>query len=481
MTKPSHSKKTAAKNPKGAEILNSIGNQNDLLAGVFGSVGMANQSPLSMPWTTLESNSSYLFTMDRAGVSYTYKTHGIMKKPIDVPVNDAFRGGVIIKSEQLDPDDIQALYKEMRVRGDIHQLKLALKWRRLFGGSGLIINVAEDTKQEFDPESIQEGDPLDFVAADRWELLMSIISPNLLITQPDTYMPMLDVPYDYYGIPMHNTRVLRMVGEEAPSMVRPQLQGWGMSIYESILRDLNQFIKQNQVLFKLMDDAKIDVIKLLNFNSAMLSGLSKGQIDARIRVAMYGKNYLNSLLLDKEDDYEQKTQTFSGFAEIMNQIRIGMAAAIGMPMSKLFGLSATGFSSGEDDIEVYNGTVESEVREPAQDALEIMVPLRCRALFGFAPDDLTIAFHPLRVLGAVEEEQVKTSKQNRIFQVSDHGYANPQETMEVLKEEELFIHDTEVLHGAEPEPPMSVMGRPDEEGGEDKPGKPGAKKPAGKK
>lgn len=455
------------------ELRNSIfPSNNDMLAGVFSSLG-GGGAELSQPWQTVNSNTAHLFTLDRPGLNYTYKTHGIMKKPIDVPVNDAFRGGIIVKSDQLSPEDIQMLYREMRIQGDIHQLKLALKWRRLFGGSGVIINVNERQDSDFDPESIQKGDALSFISADRWELTLGIINPNSMPVYPVNFEGTDEIPYNYYGIPFHKTRVLRMIGEEAPSMIRPQLQGWGMSSYESILRNLNMYVKDNQVLFKLLDEAKIDVLKLKNFNSAILAGLSQGKIDQRVQLAFYGKNYLNSLLLDSEDEYESKERSFSGFADIKNQIRIDMAAAIGMPMTKLFGLSASGFNSGEDDIEVYNGMVESEVREPGEDALHTMVPLRCRALFGFAPDDLYIGFHPLRVIGAVEEEAVKTSKQNRFFQISDHGFATPQETMEVLKEEELFVHDTAVLRGEEPLPPLGFGG--DEEGDE-----PGDKKDKGK-
>lgn len=454
---------------------------NDPLSGVFDQLGSAGQQPLSQPWTTLESNSIYLFTMDRTGLTYTYKTHGIMKKPIDVPVNDAFRGGIIIKSEQLDGDDIKLLQQEIRKQGDIHQLKQALKWRRLFGGSGLIICVPGNFTDDFDPEDIVKGEPLQFIAADRWELLMSIINPLFQMIQPiqtgqfpnqanmsGEFQEDNRIPYNYYGLPINKARVLRIVGEDAPSLIRPQLQGWGLSAYESILRDLNAYIKNNQVIFKFLDEAKVDVLRLMGFNDSILAGLAKGQIHQRIQLAMYGKNYLNSLLLDSEDEFDTKEHTFAGLAEIIMQIRIGMAAAIGMPMTKLFGMSASGFNSGEDDIEVYNALVESEVREPAMDMLTHMIPMRCRQLFGFSPEDLTINFHPLRVIGAVEEEAVKTSKQNRTMQLFDRGLSDGQETMESLKEDELFIHETNVLDGAEPQPP-NVPGQEEEGSGKDKP------------
>jgi len=70
--------------------------------------------------------------------------------------------------------------------------------------------------------------------------------------------------------------------------------------------------------------------------------------------------------MDMKDDYEQKQITFTGLSDVLSQIRYGIAADVKMPMAKLFGMSASGFNSGEDDIENYNAMIESSVRRPEQ-------------------------------------------------------------------------------------------------------------------
>jgi hypothetical protein len=59
-----------------------------------------------------------------------------------------------------------------------------------------------------------------------------------------------------------------------------------------------------------------------------------------------------------------------------------------MPLTKLFGISAAGFNSGEDDIEVYNAMIESEIRGKLKYDLLRMVEIKCQKLFSMVPDDI---------------------------------------------------------------------------------------------
>ncbi len=437
-----------------------INNQSSALGGL--NYGF-NNAPLSQPWTLEYSNNYSPLTLNRVLLNYAYMTHGIFQTAIDQPVYDAFRGGLIINSPEFDEEDNQILQKYIRENKIMKEIVDGFRWGRLFGGAGIIINTPQDPMTPLNRNYIQFPEtPLSFIAADRWELTMSV--PNL---------SELEYPYNYYGVPLKEDRVLRILGKEAPSWIRPQLMGWEFSELERMIRDLNAYVKANQALFELLDEAKIDVWRLVGFNDTVLSDLAQGKISKRVEYANYLKNYHNAIMMDAEDEFEQRTQTFAGFGEILHQLRLGICSALRMPMSKVFGISAAGLSAGEDDLESYNGLVESEIREPAIPLCHEIIQLCCMQVFGFEPE-LTITFKPLRVLGAVEEEEVKTSKQNRFIQLYDRGIINPQETAELLKKEELQVMDTMVLSGADPEPPM--MGMEEDGFGDDKPS--AKKKPA---
>lgn len=434
---------------QGVMVKNDDGDE--MLSGVFDSQGNSPfaPQPLSNPQTLYQSlNYNPIITLNRVAVTQAYMTHGILQTAIDVPVLDAFRGGLDIKSEELDEDDIRTLKNYLRESKTMHEIKDVFRWARLYGGAGLIINVPQDPLGPLNWNYVDYPDiPLSFVAADRWELILNVIQINEV-----------EFPYNYYGQPLRKDRVLRVIGKEAPSFLRPRLQGWGMSELERMIRDINQYVKGNNVLFQLMDEAKIDVYKMMGFNTTVLSDLARGKVNKRVQVMNYLKNYHRAIMMDSEDDYIQKQLSMSGYGEVFKQIMIGMSAAVRMPMTKLFGFTATsGLNSNVDDLENYNSMVESEIREPALDILYPVIKACCRHLFGFEPQDLDIGFFPLRVLGPVEEEEIRTSKQNRFIQLLQNDLITPVEFFQCMNKEDVFQHETEVGEGLRDPIPMARM------------------------
>lgn len=429
--------------PKNSRQNNTSPN-NTMLAGVFQNLGMNyGQSPLSMPYE-LGANSNYTpITLNRVLLSYSYMTFGIIQTFIDQPVEDAFRGGIEIKCDELSPDEIKQLQDALDKEGDIKAIKDTMKWAKLYGGAGIIINTDQDPLTPLDMDAISEDTPLKFIDADRWELIWNYLQGDRM-----------DAPYNYYGETIHKSRVIKITGKDAPSYIRRRLQGWGMSELERCIRSMNSYVKNEDLIYQLLDEAKIDVWRIEGFNVNILSALGQGQTNTRLQIANMLKNFHRAIIMDKNDEYEQKQISFSGLADILNQNRIGIAAAVRMPMAKLFGLSAAGFNSGEDDIENYNALVESEVRAKATEILREILPIRCMKLFGFAPESLDFEFKPLRVLSAIEEENIRTSQFNRLTAQYANGTLTPVEYAEALKTANIQTMETEVGDGSiEPEPP----------------------------
>ena len=106
-----------------------------------------------------------------------------------------------------------------------------------------------------------------------------------------------------------------------------------------------------------------------------------------------------------------------------------MAADLKMPLTKLFGVSAAGFNSGEDDIENYNSMIESEVRSKAKPIVIAVLGVICQKLFGFIPDDMMVDFKSLRILSAEQEENMKNSKYDRLIEAVANGLATPEQFM----------------------------------------------------
>jgi phage-related protein (TIGR01555 family) len=374
-----------------------------------GSIGVE----LSQVDTLFKNNRWYLISNMRQLLSEIYVEHGLVQTIVDVPVDDGLRGGILFKSEQLSPEQIEELrvyFEREDIIGSV--VGQALKWNRLYGGAGILVITDQDPMTPLDLDAITEDSPVEYRAVDMWELFwdkQNVEGYDATIQEHEFEH------YSYYGMKIHKSRVLRLKGLTAPSFIRPRLRGWGFSIVESLVRSINQYLKENDLVFEVLDEFKLDIFKIEGLAGTLLAPDGEQKVRQRVQLANQQKNFQNAMTMDAKDDYVQKQLSFSGLAEIMKEIRMQIASDMRMPLTKIFGISAAGFSSGEDDIENYNAMVESQVRAKCKYEILQLAGVACRKLFGFVPDDLTGEFKPLRILSAEQEENVKTQKFNRVL------------------------------------------------------------------
>ena len=125
---------------------------------------------LSQTATLTKNNRNYFLSNDRTTLTYAYTTHGIIQTLIDQPIEDAFRGGIVIKSDELDAENIQDLQNYIKENDILEEVKDLAKWTSLYGGGGMVINTVGKSDKPINIESINENTPLEFQAADLWEL-----------------------------------------------------------------------------------------------------------------------------------------------------------------------------------------------------------------------------------------------------------------------------------------------------------------------
>jgi phage-related protein (TIGR01555 family) len=379
----------------------------------------------------------YLVSNFRQLLSELYVEIGLVQTIVDLPVNDALRGGVTIQSSQLDEDEVKQLEVSMDRDNDLVTVGQAAKWNRLFGGAGNIILTDQDPEEPLDIKAITKDTQLDFRAVDMWELFWT--AQNTEGYDPSIQSNDFEF-YDYYGEKLHKSRVMRMTGLTAPSFIRPRLRGWGFSVVEVLVRSINQYLKGTDLGFEVLDEFKLDVYKIKNLVNTLLSPGGEAKIRARVQMANLQKNYQNAVVMDSEDDFDHKQLSFAGLAEAMAGIRTQVASDMRIPAVKLFGQS---FSPGlgnasQEEMENYNAMVESEVRNKIKYDILRLIEIKCQKLFGFIPDDLSIEFKPLRVLTAEQEENVKDKKFQRALQARQAAEITTFEFREICNKDNLL-------------------------------------------
>ena len=493
------------KSVKTEKIENSM---NQLVAGVVpngGRTGTGSISPNKINDTVslaIQVRSEFI-TLNYPLLSKLYQQFGVIQALVEVPVLDAFRGGlhfsayekkvVVPKDEdkkrhrffkfwnaeddkepnkqqqQIDFEERQAqrrekwekeqlaeeekqkkqedaYFREEVSREDIRRMEIylrrdetwkklqqALYWKRLFGGAAIVILDGRNPSTALDLEKINKDSPLEFYVTDNWEISNTDINAANL----NNIDWLSDTPFMLRGHPIHKSRVIVFRGKEFPPLYRPIGRGWGMSILEPLVRTLNKSIKNENVIFELLDEAKMDVFSLYGLNDAMQDDNATAAITKRVAYAEQLKNYMKAILMDSEDNYAQKQIHFSGLSDLKIDARVDVASDARITMNKLYGTSPAGFNSGEADRETYADTVEAEVRIPSEGAIIKILEVVGRKVLEKTLD-FDIEWASLIRTSAYEEEKEKTLKLANLNEANIWGRITNKEWQEAVNKYNLL-------------------------------------------
>jgi phage-related protein (TIGR01555 family) len=390
-------------------------------------------------------------TLQYNTLMYMYSTHGVIQTAIDEPVMDAHRDEIgLTCKDGLSYRNLEELEQWLEENEVWEPFRDTQIWGRTFGGGAMVINVAGDPSKPMNLKDIERG-RFALYAAARWEL-------GSTWRHSDTY--------NFYGMNFDKSRVLTFIGKRMPWIIERQLSGWGASLIARMAEDFNMFLKTRNVLYEILNDAKIDVYRLDGYTNNLATQQGTADVDRRIAMTNSLKSFHSALILDKLDEFEQKQLSFAGIADVMRENRIGLCSATRMPFSKIFGTTAGGTglaNSGQDDLENYNAMVTSEVRKPARPLLKQILRLGGLALFG-KEYHIDFEYPPLRIMGAKEEEEVKTSAQNRIISALEAGLIDEKGAADWMRHEKLIPVENGTGRKGEKDVPSRGGRKNDEQG-----------------
>ena len=407
----------------------------------------ANNIPMPTPYSAnmlFSQNYQYLITNNWIPLTNAYNKNAFLQTAVNQMVEDAFRNdGLIIDSKTLSTEELEKLRTTMQDEGDIEAIIDCIRWGRLYGGGVLIANTEQDYKLPL-LENQLKGKKLQFLATNRWQCLPNGDSPYTAKTF--TLTDSLNTSYSEsakHGATIDRSRVATFTGRKSPYMTSAMLQGWNASIFEGILEPINNLLGAFNVSLELLSEAKIDIFKIAGLSQLLLSPDGEKQVRKRIQIATENKNYKGSLAMDSEDNYEQKQISFGGIPDLLNQMMFIFAGYLRYPVSKLFGKGSSGFSSGDDDIENYNGNVDSDVRIPAKRLIKWVVDLRCLQLFGRTLPDFQVRWKPLKVMSEKEQAEINSRRLADYLQLVDRNIMTKQMVAQKLTEDGYILFSEE--------------------------------------
>lgn len=391
-----------------------------------------------------------LITMHWVALTNAYNKNSFLQTAVNQKVEDAFKNdGLIIDSKTLDTDELELLRNTMEEEGDIEAIIDCIRWGRLYGGGCIIANTTQDADQPLNKNALK-GQPLKFIATNRWQCYAQSTSPetaekfiftDAFIENQEQFRQQTQAN----NIEIDKSRVGIFTGTNAPYLTKTILQGWNASIFEGILEPIENLLGAFNVTLELLSEAKIDIFKISNLATVLTSAEGERLIQKRLQVATANKNYKSSIAMDADDDYQQKQISFGAIPQLLEQLMYIFCGYLRYPVAKLFGKGASGFSSGDDDLENYNSTVESEVRIPARRLIHWVVNLRCLQLFGRELPDFKPKWKPLREMTEKDMAEVNSRKLADYITLLEHQVMTAKQVAQKLTEDNYILFSDEEI------------------------------------
>lgn len=331
-----------------------------------------------------------------------FTKNGIFRRVIKIPAEEALRAGFEIKIGETEMDDTtkRRLFSTIEDIALIGRLTLALTWDRLFGGA-IVLIVCDDGN------ALDE--PLNLASLKRIERL-DIFSPeDVSFTNNMLYSDPTDKHYgepQYYNIvglwgnsfSVHESRLLLFRGGEISNHYRRMRQGWGASVFERVREELLHYSSGLDLAFMALGRLSQGILKLTGMSSLLMNDEGEKAVLQRLQIIDMARHMMNTLALDKEDEYDLKNMSLAGVEKILQQFQYALCAATGIPATKLFGRAPAGENAtGESDLENYYNMVEAIQQNTLKKPLSRLIDIisRCSEYKITLPNEWDIQFNSL--------------------------------------------------------------------------------------
>jgi phage-related protein (TIGR01555 family) len=343
------------------------------------------------------------------------------RKIIDIPPLDATREW---RDWQAEGEQIEKLEEEEMRLGLRAKVMQAMVKARLYGGAALFIGTSDrDTMAELKPEAIKKGG-LQYLAV----LPMRVLRPGELET--DVLLPGYGMPRDYAltttngELRIHPSRLVLFHGNPLPDEEDGTVaeRGWGDSVLLPIIEALKQADSAAGNISSLLFEAKIDVIRIPGFMEGLADSEYEARVLNRLRLAVTAKGINGTLILDKEEEYEQKQANFTGLTDVLMSFVQLVSGAADIPVTRLLGQSPAGMNAtGESDLRNYYDRIAAMQELSLGPALKVLDECMIRSALGSRPPEVHYNWATLWQTTASERADVGSKTATTLKTLVDTG------------------------------------------------------------
>lgn len=196
---------------------------------------------------------------------------------------------------------------------------------------------------------------------------------------------------------------------ELPTILRPAYNFFGIPLAQIVLDAVAHFTECREAEARLLTKFSLTVFKT-NLNEQLFSGGNWSQIDNRVNNFVQYRSNDGVMLIDKEsEDIDIKSTSLAGVKDIVSQAMEIVAAYFNEPVTKMWGLTPSGFNTGESDLNNHYDHIASQQEKQLRDQIEYVLKVLQVQEWGEIDDEITFTFNPLS-----EEKEESIATVNKI-------------------------------------------------------------------
>ncbi|MDX0937416.1 DUF1073 domain-containing protein [Sinorhizobium medicae] len=351
-----------------------------------------------------------------------YRGAWLPKKIVDIPAFDSIRAWRDWQAKKPQIEAIEAEEKRLNVMGKLLETRIKA---RLWGGAALVIGTGDkDLTAPLDVERITKGGLKYLTVMTRRHLTAGKIERDPASEwygKPKVYQ--LNSA-DGAQIEIHPSRLVIFNGSQQPDedIVTTTYAGWGDSVLLSVVDAIKQADGTAANIASLVFEAKVNVIRIPDFMQNLGNAEYRAKILERYTLAATAKGINGDLLLDKEEEYEQKTASFATLPEVLMSFLQIVSGAADIPATRLLGQSPAGMNAtGESDLRNYYDRLQAMQTVEMTPAMARLDECLIRSALGSRDPDIYYEWAPLWGMSEKEKADVFKTKADAARQLVGSG------------------------------------------------------------
>ena len=350
---------------------------------------------------------------NRQELDALYRTDWLAGKVVDIIPNDMTREWRLFT--KVETATAEMLRSEEDRLGVVHKFNLAHKWARLYGTAFIVLAV---------DDGLEPDKPLNIASIKKGGLRhINVIDRHRISTGDQT--PIADPMNSKFGMPefyrfaetsvrIHHSRVLRFDGVQLPYDEFRRNNYFSDSVLDRLYDSLINFNTVTQGTASMVFETNVDIVKVKGLMQYLQTAEGEALLRKRFTLAGMLKSFNNMMLLDNEEEFQTKTNTFAGLPDLIARYGHILASAADVPATRLLGEAASGFNAtGEGDLKNYYDKIKADQITEYKPKLDYFDDIMAASLGLSENLDLSYDFKPLFQMTPEQQATLEKTRAER--------------------------------------------------------------------